>query len=108
MFDNSAGRLMVKCSNPDVHHKHLWNPYAEYPEENEPDVTCPGLTSDDVMHIGRSWDSHQLEDECPCTQEPCGLVARNRVANSCTQHPPQACKTIRQGHRAGDCPGRRR
>jgi uncharacterized small protein (DUF1192 family) len=57
-------------------------------------------------HIGRSWDSHPLEDACPCPQEPCGLVDREKADPTCTQHAAGRCKTMRQGHRAGDCPRR--
>lgn len=53
-------------------------------------------------HVGRSFAGHPLEDECPCPQELCGLVAWDRVDPGCAQHAPS--KTIRQGHHAADCP----
>jgi hypothetical protein len=57
----------------------------------------------DGYHIGRSWNGHYLEDACPCQQAPCGLVAV--VSPGCSQHAPEATKTIRQRHLAEDCPG---
>lgn len=58
------------------------------------------------MHIGRSWDGGgHIEAACPCPLEPCGLVDRGKVVNECDQHSPMACKTMRTGHRAEDCPG---
>lgn len=59
-----------------------------------------------VLHVGRSWKGHDLEDACSCPKAPCGLVAQDRVDPSCVQHgylhPP---KTMRQGHPAERCPG---
>lgn len=59
------------------------------------------------MHIGRSWPNcgHRLEDECPCPQEPCGLVALSRVDPECPQHALTAFQTMRQSHFADECPG---
>jgi len=76
-----------------------------YPEETREPLWCKGVTPETTRHIGRSWVSTDLEDECPCPQEPCGLVDRAKVLDSCKQHPPKACKTIRQGHMARNCPG---
>jgi hypothetical protein len=50
-------------------------------------------------HIGRAWSGHEIEDACPCEQEPCGLVATPDP--SCVQH--SRTKTIRQSHRADQC-----
>lgn len=97
----------LRCPNPDVHDTHVWNPYADYPDEPVSEFECLGLTPDDIMHIGRSWTDTPLEDACPCVKAACGLVPRNQVSPECDQHPPTACKTIRQSHRAGDCPGKR-
>ncbi|MEU1037673.1 hypothetical protein [Streptomyces sp. NPDC005907] len=59
-----------------------------------------------MTHIGRSWDGGgHLEALCPCPLEPCGLVDRDKVSDECDQHPPSACKTMRSGHSAEDCPG---
>ena len=55
-------------------------------------------------HYGRQWSGHLIEDECPCTQAPCGLVAGFLVATDCPQHAPKAAKTMRQGHEAEKCP----
>lgn len=56
-------------------------------------------------HMGRSWKGHALEDECPCPQEPCGLVSLDNVNNDCPQHGWGAFKTMRQGHNPANCPG---
>lgn len=54
-------------------------------------------------HVGRSWNGTHLEDNCPCKKAPCGLATD--VWNSdCDQHSPHAAKTMRQGHRASECP----
>lgn len=55
-------------------------------------------------HIGRSWTSHDLEDECPCPQAPCGLVPFDTVVAECPQHHWSAAKSIRQSHPADACP----
>jgi hypothetical protein len=57
-----------------------------------------------IMHLGRAFQGHRPEDECPCPQEACGLVAEDRIAPECEQHKPT--KTIRQGHLASACPGK--
>lgn len=58
-------------------------------------------------HVGRSWPNlaPHLEDECPCPQEPCGLVDLDKVDPSCTQHTLAAAKTIRSSHAPERCPG---
>jgi hypothetical protein len=56
-----------------------------------------------TLHIGRSWTGHDLEDTCPCPKTPCGLVATDATSPDCTQH--TIGKTIRQAHRAAQCPG---
>lgn len=58
----------------------------------------------DKSHIGRTFSGHRIEDACPCPQEPCGLVAQDRVVEGCTQHNVRYAKTIRQGHLANLCP----
>lgn len=55
-------------------------------------------------HIGRSFEGHSLEDDCPCPQEPCGLVSWDRILPDCPQHGFSACKTIRQSHLEEKCP----
>lgn len=57
------------------------------------------------MHIGRAWVGTQFEQDCPCVKAPCGLVDSGNTSADCPQH--QITKTIRQGHRAEDCPGSR-
>lgn len=53
-------------------------------------------------HFGRSFGGHKIEDTCPCAKAPCGLV--ETWVPHCPQHAPTACKTIRQSHRADQCP----
>lgn len=43
-----------------------------------------------------------MEDECPCPQEPCGLIDVKRVVASCPQHPSSRSQTIRNSHERGD------
>ncbi len=56
-------------------------------------------------HIGRSWTSHHIEDNCPCPQAPCGLVITDEISDQCSQHHWSATKTTRQSHPADQCPG---
>lgn len=55
-------------------------------------------------HVGRSWEGHPLEDECPCPKEPCGLVRVSRADPTCEQHPIARARTIRQAHPPERCP----
>ena len=71
---------------------------------------CLHLTSDPVpdlvvWHRGRGWEGHDLEDSCPCPQEECGLIASTTTTGDCPQHGFAAAKTLRQSHRADQCPG---
>lgn len=72
----------------------------------EPPATSdePTGTGADTWHVGRSWTGHRLEDGCPCSKGACGLAAEP-FDPTCLQHPQARAKTIRQGHRAADCPG---
>ena len=54
-------------------------------------------------HVGRGWSDIRIEDECPCVQEPCGLVSLGNASPECDQH--TVMKTMRQGHSAQNCPG---
>lgn len=56
-------------------------------------------------HIGRSWTGSRLEDECPCPQEPCGLISFSKVVEDCPQHSIGRFKTMRQIHKPELCPG---
>lgn len=58
-------------------------------------------------HVGRSWVGHPLEDDCPCPQQPCGLVRMNEADPSCTQHTLSAAKSMRQIHNHDECPARK-
>lgn len=58
-------------------------------------------------HFGRAWHGTRIEDECPCEQAPCGLVAMGHAHPDCTEHAFARAKTMRQSHRAEDCPGPR-
>ncbi|WP_043709852.1 hypothetical protein [Leifsonia aquatica] len=57
-----------------------------------------------AWHYGRSFEGHWMEDDCPCPQEPCGLVSK--PVEECDQHPLGRFKTIRQSHPAERCPAR--
>ena len=59
-----------------------------------------------VLHSGRSWTGHDVEDSCPCNQEACGLVDVFKADPDCTQHPIGRSKTMRQGHDADLCPAK--
>lgn len=52
-------------------------------------------------HFGRSWSGHDIEDACPCTKAPCGLVSEPSA--ECTEH--TGTKSTRQSHPADACPG---
>lgn len=67
-----------------------------------------GQAASGGSHIGRSWHGHGIEDECPCPKAPCGLVVQDTVVEACDQHPWSACRTIRQSHRADECPAPRK
>ena len=56
-----------------------------------------------LLHVGRSWRGHHVEDACPCPQEPCGLVDLRRIDPACPQHVFTAAKTIRQSHTPEFC-----
>lgn len=56
-------------------------------------------------HVGRAWAGHSIEDECPCLQQLCGLVDYGLAHPDCEHHPASRMKSMRQGHRAKDCPG---
>jgi hypothetical protein len=55
------------------------------------------------FHVGRSWEGHRLEDACVCAKAPCGLIENEDP--ECDQHGIAANKTLRQIHRADQCPG---
>lgn len=57
------------------------------------------------MHIGRHWSRCDIEDRCPCPQAACGLVISGQTDPDCIMH--SAGRSIRQGHSAEECPGRR-
>lgn len=56
------------------------------------------------MHMGRHWVGHDIEDRCPCPQEPCGLIDPANRHVDCVQH--LSSRTFRQDHPADRCPGR--
>lgn len=57
-------------------------------------------------HIGRSFEGHRLEDQCPCPQEPCGLIDTMKAVEECKHHVLGAGATIRQAHPANTCPAK--
>jgi hypothetical protein len=56
-------------------------------------------------HRGRSFTGYDLEDNCPCIKEPCGLVDLEKANEKCSEHAFGSSKTMRQGHYADKCPG---
>ena len=67
-----------------------------------------GFIMDDY-HMGRSWSGTALEDSCPCPKAPCGLVDFGAPPIPvCDQHNPEnpfLSRTMRQVHKASQCPG---
>ena len=59
-----------------------------------------------TVHMGRGWSGTRIEDECPCPQAPCGLVNSSDTDPACEHHPMSRNKSMRQGHRSDECPGR--
>lgn len=58
------------------------------------------------QHVGRGWPGLlHVEDECPCPQQSCGLIAESDIDPKCEQHPLDRSKTMRSSHAAADCPG---
>lgn len=57
-----------------------------------------------TIHFGRSFVGSKLEEICPCPQEACGLIDEEKVVPECPEHPWGRIKTIRQMHKAEDCP----
>jgi hypothetical protein len=67
-------------------------------------VTTPDQPKRVVWHSARSWAGTEIEDACPCPKAPCGfVVGLQPFGGACDQH--TVVKTIRQSHRAEDCPG---
>lgn len=65
----------------------------------------PSETLFDVrLHLGRSWLTHELEDDCPCGKAACGLVDSEQIDPECPQHALGAAKTMRQMHNEDECP----
>lgn len=58
------------------------------------------------QHSGRSFVGTEIEDACPCPQEPCGLVDYARAHPDCEHHPIERRKTMRQIHDAQACAAR--
>lgn len=56
------------------------------------------------VHVGRSWEGHALEDDCPCPKAPCGLVPVDRASPDCGEHGRTAARSMRQAHQADTCP----
>jgi hypothetical protein len=56
------------------------------------------------FHVGRAFNNHIIEDSCICAQEKCGLVNQDIINPHCDQHAITAAKSLRQSHRAEDCP----
>ena len=56
-------------------------------------------------HVGRAWDGHELEDECPCPKAQCGLVIVDGIRDDCPHHAWSRARSMRQSHPAHSCPG---
>ena len=56
------------------------------------------------MHVGRSFSGNDIEQTCGCPLTACGLVDTLDLSPECEHHPFSRGKTLRQGHRAEDCP----
>ena len=54
-----------------------------------------------MMHFGRAWQGHEIEDRCPCHKAPCGLV--DEASDDCNQHAWKYARTMRQGHDEANC-----
>ncbi|MGW3847152.1 hypothetical protein [Streptomyces fagopyri] len=80
------------CDHDDEQHVALLPPAADAPSQ-------PVMTGQ--HHFGRAWTGHDIEDNCPCTKAPCGLVAEPSA--ECTEH--TGTKSTRQSHPADACPG---
>lgn len=83
-----------------VEYELLTGEIREARADREPEPTT------EVWHVGRSWHGHPLEDTCPCPKASCGLaIVADRINDStCPQHGSDAAQTIRQAHRAAECP----
>lgn len=57
-----------------------------------------------AYHVTRSTGPSDLEAGCPCPKEPCGGVDTARANPDCDQHPASRSKTMRNIHRADQCP----
>lgn len=59
----------------------------------------------DDYHWARSWvGPTDLENNCPCPKEACGMVNYRTASPECPQHALRAAKTQRSGHPAARCP----
>jgi diadenosine tetraphosphate (Ap4A) HIT family hydrolase len=57
--------------------------------------------------MGRAWNGFAIEAACPCPKAPCGLAAPDGPTPECEQHNPLnplLAHTMRQMHKAEDCP----
>ncbi len=54
------------------------------------------------FHVGRNPEGTEVENNCPCFQELCGLVNSTKIDPACSEHPGNR---IFQSHRNDKCPG---
>ncbi|MDG4832387.1 hypothetical protein O7627_24210 [Solwaraspora sp. WMMD1047] len=59
----------------------------------------------DGLHVGRAFSGNAVEQGCSCALAPCGLVDASRTDPACLDHPTSRARTMRQIHRASQCPG---
>jgi hypothetical protein len=78
--------------------------------ERERELPAPKLATGGTIHPGyhvaRGCGPSELEADCPCPTEPCGAVDTRRTVAACEQHPAERARTMRQIHRADQCPVR--
>ncbi|ROO51042.1 hypothetical protein EDC02_5906 [Micromonospora sp. Llam0] len=70
-------------------------------------VSAPPATVDpDPWHVGRASSGTVIEQQCGCRLAACGLVelTDDSINHACEHHPMRRAKTMRQMHRASQCP----
>lgn len=67
----------------------------------------PAPASVDPMHVGRAFAGNRVERTCGCQLAACGLVDATGTDPGCPHHPVERGETMRQMHRASQCPAMR-
>lgn len=98
---------------PDPWHTQRDEPTEPCPACNEPHpaahpiAAAPLRPDADPWHVGRAFAGNRLERTCGCKLAACGLVDTSDVDPDCEHHPAERRKTMRQMHRASQCPALR-